>query len=141
MCRGQEIDLSCHCESYDELVHLHSLKTGALINAAATLGYLASGDDITEENLEKIKKYALSVGLAFQIIDDLLDVRSTAEELGKPIGSDDKNGKKTVLSYMSEDDADKIASQLSYDAAEIFADMPCSETVCKLPLYLLQRTK
>lgn len=98
MCRGQELDLLCECHNYNELENLHNLKTGALIKAAATLGYLASGAEITEDNLNKIKNYALSVGLAFQIIDDLLDVRSTAEELGKPIGSDTKNGKKTVLS-------------------------------------------
>ena len=141
MCRGQELDLLCECHNYNELENLHNLKTGALINAAATLGYLASGAEITEDNMNKIKKYALSVGLAFQIIDDLLDVRSTAEELGKPIGSDTKNGKKTVLSYMSEEQADKIAMELSIAASKVFESMENSDVVCKLPLYLLSRTK
>ncbi len=141
MCRGQELDLLCECHNYNELENLHNLKTGALINAAATLGYLASGAEITEDNLNKIKNYALSVGLAFQIIDDLLDVRSTAEELGKPIGSDTKNGKKTVLSYMSEEQADKIAMELSIAARKVFESMENSDVVCKLPLYLLSRTK
>lgn len=141
MCRGQEIDLSCDCNNYNELENLHNLKTGALINTAATLGYLASGSEVTDEILKKIEKYALSVGLAFQIIDDLLDVRSTEEELGKPIGSDSKNGKKTVLSYMSEEDADKKARQLSEMAASVFADMENSEIICKLPMFLLERTK
>lgn len=141
MCRGQELDLLCECHNYNELENLHNLKTGALINAAATLGYLASGAEITEDNLNKIKNYALSVGLAFQIIDDLLDVRSTAEELGKPIGSDTKNGKKTVLSYMSEEQADKIAMELSIAASKVFESMENSDVVCKLPLYLLSRTK
>ena len=141
MCRGQELDLLCECHNYNELENLHNLKTGALINAAATLGYLASGAEITEDNMNKIKNYALSVGLAFQIIDDLLDVRSTAEELGKPIGSDTKNGKKTVLSYMSEEQADKIAMELSIAASKVFESMENSDVVCKLPLYLLSRTK
>lgn len=141
MCRGQELDLLCECHNYNELENLHNLKTGALIKAAATLGYLASGAEITEDNLNKIKNYALSVGLAFQIIDDLLDVRSTAEELGKPIGSDTKNGKKTVLSYMSEEQADKIAMELSIAASKVFESMENSDVVCKLPLYLLSRTK
>ena len=141
MCRGQELDLLCECHNYNELENLHNFKTGALIKAAATLGYLASGAEITEDNLNKIKNYALSVGLAFQIIDDLLDVRSTAEELGKPIGSDTKNGKKTVLSYMSEEQADKIAMELSIAASKVFESMENSDVVCKLPLYLLSRTK
>ncbi len=141
MCRGQELDLSCRCESYRELETLHNLKTGALINSASTLGYLASGADITDENLKKIEKYALNVGLAFQIIDDLLDIRSSEEELGKPIGSDSKNGKKTVLSYMSEAEADSKARLLSEDASEVFADMENSGIICKLPMFLLKRTK
>lgn len=141
MCRGQEIDLSLNCSSYSELEELHNLKTGALINAAATLGYLAAAETVCEDILYKIRKYALAVGLAFQIVDDLLDIRSTAEELGKPIGSDDKNGKKTVLSYMSEDEADKKAKELSLYAAGIFADYDKSDIICKLPMYLLSRTK
>ncbi len=141
MCRGQEIDLSCECEDYASLEDLHNRKTGALINAAATLGYLASGAEITEENLALIREYALSVGLAFQIIDDLLDVRSTAEELGKPIGSDSKNGKKTVLTYMSEKKAEEIAVALSKRASQIFKDFENSDIVCRLPMYLLERTK
>lgn len=141
MCRGQEIDLSCECNDYNELKVLHNLKTGALISTAATLGYLASGAEITDENLEKIEQYALAVGLAFQIIDDLLDVRSSEEELGKPIGSDSKNGKKTVLTYMSEEEADKAALELSKFASEVFADFENSDVVCKLPMYLQNRTK
>jgi len=141
MCRGQEIDLSCECDTYDELKELHNLKTGALINTAATLGYLASGAEITEENLNKIENYALSVGLAFQIIDDLLDVRSSEEELGKPIGSDSKNGKKTVLSYMSEAEADKASWELSVSAAKVFENIENSDIICKLPMFLLNRTK
>ena len=141
MCRGQEIDLSCTCDSFDELKELHNLKTGALINAACTLGYLASGVDIDESTLEMIEDYALSIGLAFQIIDDLLDVRSTEEELGKPIGSDDKNGKKTVLTFMSESEADKLAYELSTKAAQTFSDLSYSDVVCQLPMYLYKRTK
>lgn len=141
MCRGQEIDLSCECNSYEELEVLHNLKTGALINTAATLGYFASGAKITDENLESIKKYSLAVGLAFQIIDDLLDVRSSEAELGKPIGSDEKNGKKTVLSYMSEQEADEMANNLSVVASKVFADMDNSDVICKLPMFLLGRTK
>ena len=141
MCRGQEIDLSCNCDTLEELTELHNLKTGALIYAACSLGYLASGSDICDKTLADIKKYALGIGLAFQIIDDLLDVRSTAEELGKPIGSDDKNGKKTILTFMSEEEADKMAYDISSKASKIFADLKDSDVICQLPMYLYKRTK
>ena len=141
MCRGQEIDLSCNCDTLEELTELHNLKTGALIYAACALGYLASGTELSDKTFEDIKKYALGIGLAFQIIDDLLDVRSTAEELGKPIGSDDKNGKKTILTFMSEDEADKMAYDISSEASKIFAELDDSDVICQLPMYLYKRTK
>ena len=141
MCGGQELDLLTDCPDYEALKKLHNLKTGELIRAAATLGYLASPMVYSEETAEKICDYALSLGLAFQIEDDLLDVRSTTEELGKPVGSDEKNGKKTVLSYMTEGMADEEAKRLSYHAAELFSDMEGSEVISKLPVYLLTRTK
>ena len=57
------------------------------------------------------------------------------------IEGDDKNGKKTVLSYMSEDEADKMAEKLSIEASEVFSDVNGSDIICKLPIYLLKRTK
>ncbi len=141
MCGGQELDLLTDCPDYESLKILHYKKTGGLIYAAAILGYIASPCEFSEETAEKIKEYALALGLAFQIIDDLLDIRSTEEELGKPIGSDAKNGKKTVLSYMTEDEADRIAKELSDKACAVFADVKGSETICALPEYLLFRTK
>lgn len=141
MCGGQELDLLTDCPDYDSLKKLHNLKTGELIRAGATLGYIASPAEYDEAVAKKIADYAFSLGLAFQIEDDLLDVRSTTEELGKPVGSDEKNGKKTVLSYMTEEEADEEAKRLSLHAAELFADMNGSEVVSKLPVYLLGRKK
>lgn len=141
MCGGQELDLSLDCPDYESLKKIHHLKTGELIRAAATLGYIAATKDFDEAVLEKLTDYALSLGLAFQIEDDLLDIRSTTQELGKPVGSDDKNGKKTVLSYMTEEEADREAKVLSVHASEIFADMDNSGIVCALPIYLLNRKK
>ncbi len=141
MCGGQELDLMLDCPDYQSLKVLHNKKTGELIRAAATLGYIASPEEYDSAVAEKIEKYALSLGLAFQIEDDLLDVRSTTEELGKPVGSDEKNGKKTVLSYMSVCEAEAEAKRLSEYAASLFCDKNCSETVSELPLYLLNRKK
>ena len=141
MCGGQELDLLLECSDYDSLKRLHHLKTGELIRAAAVLGYIASSAEYCEETVKKISDYALSLGLAFQIEDDLLDVRSTTEELGKPVGSDEKNGKKTVLSYMSEAEAESEAKRLSEYAASLFADIDSEGVVSELPLFLLDRKK
>jgi len=141
MCGGQELDLMLDCPDYESLKKLHHLKTGELIRAAATLGYIASPEAYNEEIAAKIEDYALSLGLAFQIEDDLLDVRSTTEELGKPVGSDEKNGKKTVLSYMTIDEAEAEACRLSQHAASLFADAVGGDIVSELPLYLLSRKK
>lgn len=141
MCGGQELDLLLDCPDYDSLKRLHHLKTGELIRAAATLGYIASPCAYDKDTAEKIRDYALSLGLAFQIEDDLLDVRSTTEVLGKPVGSDEKNGKKTVLSYMTVEEADIEAKRLSTHASEIFEDMENADIICKLPVYLLTRKK
>lgn len=139
MCRGQELDLGLDCKNYDELCHLHNCKTGALITTAARLGYYAACEKPDVAIRDKIHAYGMSLGLAFQIVDDLLDIRSTPEELGKPVGSDEKNGKKTVLSFMSEAEAEAEAKRLTEYAAEVFAGYPNSEFVTALPEYLLHR--
>ena len=141
MCAGQQIDLGMEVADYSALVQLHSLKTGALIEAACLLGYYAVAETVDPATVEKIAAYAHKVGLAFQIVDDLLDVRSTSEELGKPIGSDAKNGKKTVLTFLSETEAENEAARLSADASELFAHLNCSRYICALPGFLLNRTK
>lgn len=141
MCKGQELDLMLDCPDYESLKVLHNKKTGELIRAAATLGYLASPKDFDKAVADKITEYALSLGLAFQIEDDLLDVRSTTEELGKPVGSDEKNGKKTVLSYMTVEEAEAEAKRLSEYASSQFASLEGSAIVSELPIYLLSRKK
>lgn len=141
MCAGQQIDLAMNVQNFDALKTLHRLKTGALMEAACLLGYYAAKgtpDPITEE---KLRTYAQNVGLAFQIVDDLLDVNSTAEMLGKPIGSDAKNGKCTVLNFLSEEEALAEAQRLSREAAKLFADYENSSCICQLPMYLLHRKK
>ncbi len=141
MCAGQYIDLSSDSATYDDLKHLHSLKTGALIQSAAMLGYIASGS-AENPNIEKdIEKYSQSLGLAFQITDDLLDFKGDAAVLGKPVGSDEKNGRKTSLSFMSVTEAEKEAERLALEAAEAVSGYSGSDLLCKLPVYLVGRSK
>lgn len=141
MCLGQELDLKLDCENIEALRYLHNRKTGALIKTASMIGYYAAVDHPVTEIRDKIYAYSMALGLAFQIVDDLLDVKSSDAVLGKPVGSDEKNGKKTVLSFMSIEEAEKEAAELSKYAAEIFADMPNSQYICALPEYLCKREK
>ena len=78
-----------------ELLQLHAHKTGALIVAAVELGCAAAGETGTKR--EALRRYAAEIGLVFQIVDDMLDVTSTTQELGKPVGSDAENDKTTFI--------------------------------------------
>ena len=97
MLYGQELDK--HFEtvkaSESELLQLHAHKTGALIVAAVELGCAAAGE--TGAKREALRRYAAEIGLVFQIVDDMRDVTSTTQELGKPVGSDAENDKTTFI--------------------------------------------
>lgn len=119
MLYGQELDK--HYESVrateDQLLELHCHKTGALIMAATELGSTAAGADATLR--QALVRYAAEVGLVFQIVDDILDVTSTTEELGKPVGSDADNDKTTFITLYGLDGARKLAA--SHNAAALAA--------------------
>jgi geranylgeranyl diphosphate synthase type II len=86
---GQVMDLECEGKkdvTADTLTFIHSRKTGALLEACVSCGAILA--DATDSDLEKLSRYAENIGLAFQIIDDILDITSTQEELGKSIGKD-----------------------------------------------------
>ena len=97
MCAGQYLDMVEEGHALDEarLTQIHTWKTAALLEAACLLGLTASTVKPSAEQWAAAERYARELGLAFQIRDDMLDVESTAEELGKPIGSDADNGKTT----------------------------------------------
>ena len=141
MCGGQEIDLCESAESFDRLTTLHLLKTGALIKASCLLGLYAATDTPDPETVEKISVYADSLGIAFQIHDDILDVISDSETLGKPVGSDEKNDKKTVLSFMSLDEAVELERDLTNKSIAAVEGFSHSEIPTQLALWLLSRKK
>lgn len=116
MVGGQEIDLSLeHREGDIELVRLmEEKKTANLIEAACMMGCIAAGAD--EEKIAAAERYAHGIGLAFQIVDDILDVTSTAEELGKPIGSDADNEKNTFMSLLGLDRCRELVRELTDEA-------------------------
>ena len=96
MVYGQELDLKYEAlaATEEQLRLIHRNKTGALINAAVQMGAAAAGADA--DQCRALEAYAYGIGLVFQIVDDVLDVTSTAEQLGKPIGSDVKRKKQRL---------------------------------------------
>ena len=141
MIGGQIIDLYGEKEklSEEKLVKLHTLKTGALIKVCATMGCLAAGYGEDSPECEAALEYAAKIGLAFQIIDDIMDVTVSEEVLGKSAGSDLENNKTTFLTYYSIEDAKAYATKLTAEAVSAIADYEGSETLTDLAAYLLDR--
>lgn len=113
MVYGQELDLKYEslAATEEQLRLIHRNKTGALINAAVQMGAVAAEAD--EEKCKALEAYAYGIGLVFQIVDDVLDVTSTPEQLGKPIGSDSENGKTTFATLYGVQGAMELAGQLN----------------------------
>lgn len=140
MAGGQYYDLSDTCGSYEDLVRLQQMKTGALIKSACQLGYYAACEDPCTLDEANIIRYAEGIGFAFQIVDDLLDVRSDSATLGKPVGSDAKNGKKTILSFRTVEEAEKLAADCTESAKNALAGYSGANILCDLADYLLSRS-
>ena len=122
MVYGQELDLKYEALAATEeqlrLIHRH--KTGALINAAIQMGGAAAQAD--EVQRKALKAYAYGIGLVFQVVDDVLDVTGTAEQLGKPIGSDSENGKTTFVTLFGVDGAMQLAEKLNDETCTALRD-------------------
>lgn len=116
MIGGQVMDLANEKKSasLDEIEAAEKLKTGALIKAAAVMGCIAAGAN--KSQIDAAEKYCENIGLAFQIVDDILDVTSDEKTLGKPIGSDSGNGKSTFVSLLGLDESYRYAERLTADA-------------------------
>ena len=113
MVYGQELDLKYEAlaATEEQLRLIHRNKTGALINAAVQMG--AAAAQANETQCKELEDYAFGIGLVFQIVDDVLDVTSTAEQLGKPIGSDSENGKTTFVTLYGAEGAMELAKKMN----------------------------
>lgn len=118
MIGGQVVDVESEGQevSRDKLDFIYRLKTSALIESSMMIGAVLAG--ASEEEIEKIRKVAEDVGVAFQIQDDILDVTSTLEVLGKPINSDDKNHKTTYVTLEGLEGAKQDVERISKRAIE-----------------------
>jgi farnesyl diphosphate synthase len=117
MAGGQQIDLASTGQvlSVAELEVMHIHKTGALIRAAVTLG-AACGAPLGGGEREALDRYAKAVGLAFQVVDDVLDAEASTATLGKTAGKDSKQGKPTYVSALGITDARRLAHELRAQA-------------------------
>ncbi len=125
MIGGQVVDLKYENLSADETILklICRLKTGALIKAACSIGCILAGAD--EDKIHAAESYAEYLGLAFQIVDDILDVTGSAEKLGKPINSDIDNNKSTFVSLYGIEKCKTIVAELTLkakSALDIFGD-------------------
>lgn len=138
MIGGQAVDLlnEAQAPDFDILELTCRLKTAALLQAACLLGTAAAGND---QMTDKAREYGLNLGLAFQIVDDILDVTGDSALLGKPVGSDAENGKTTFVTLCGLEKARELAEKYSRGAVEVLAQIPGSEDLSRLTEQLLLR--
>lgn len=118
MCEGQALDLQAtgQVTSFEQLKAIHNKKTGALINAALICGALAGS--ATSSDLQTIRQFGDSIGLAFQIRDDILDIEGNTSELGKPQGSDSALDKSTYPALIGLEQSKQACEALYQNALE-----------------------
>lgn len=142
MIGGQTVDVENDGKpiTKDMLDFIYELKTGALIEASMMTGAVLAG--ASDENIEKVKAVAINVGLAFQIQDDILDITSTMEVLGKPINSDEKNNKITYVSLEGLERAKHDVESVSNKALTLLDELEGNnEFLRELIIMLITRKK
>ncbi len=142
MVGGQAMDMDAEGKdiSFEQLKNIHRNKTGALITASVVSGAIGAGADDSRQ--EAMRSYGDNIGLAFQIVDDLLDVISTTEELGKTAGSDAQHNKATYPAFFGVEKTREMAEQAverSLAALSIFDDR--ADPLRALARYIVDRTK
>lgn len=141
MIGGQVIDLALETSNSNQadpalVQKMYRLKTCALIQSACTIGVAAAGGET-----ELAKAYGENLGMAFQLVDDILDVTGTVEELGKPIGSDEENKKCTLLSIYGMEQTVRMANDYTDRALNILEQFEDSDFLKELTGQLLLRKK
>lgn len=142
MMGGQQIDLWGEKNPVDFplLLKMHGKKTGALIRASALLGCYAAGIASEEDlRMKDAEAFAAGVGLAFQVIDDVLDATGDEATLGKKVHADTKLEKTTFLTEMTTEEAMAYAEKITFEAIQAIEKYENSETLIALARYLLSR--
>ena len=142
MIGGQSCDVEYDGRALSEgqLDFIYRYKTGALIEASLMIGAILAG--APEEDVAKLEAIGTDVGVAFQIRDDILDQVSTTEELGKPVGSDEKNHKTTYVTLHGLKEAERQVELLSGRAIDSFDTLSAQHPFLReLLKQLIKRTK
>lgn len=142
MVGGQVIDLMSENANapIEILREMDYKKTACLIKAACELGAVSAGAD--QKQIEAASQYGECIGIAFQIQDDILDITSTDEELGKPVGSDKENSKSTYVSLLGLEQCRQLVDKLTQSAVQALdAFKGDTQPLCSFAYDLAQRTK
>lgn len=144
MVGGQTVDVEKTGQplTEEELTFVYELKTGALLQASMECGAILAG--ASPETIGDFGRIALKVGMAFQIRDDILDISSTSEELGKPVGSDEKNQKTTYVTLHGMRESEIAVESLSEEALALLGKYPGGQPedpLYKLIFALINRVK
>lgn len=145
MVGGQVVDVesekSDDCPiTREKLDFIYRLKTGALMESSMMIGAILAG--ASSDEISRVEQIAAKLGLAFQIQDDVLDVTSSLEVLGKPVGSDEKNNKATYVTFEGLDKAVSDVERISKEAEKLLDDLGYDDAFLKeLFEYLIHREK
>ena len=142
MCGGQALDLSATGKSISlkQLQELHSLKTGALLNASVAMA-AECAENVSDECKECLLSYANLIGLAYQVRDDVIDITSTEEELGKPKGSDVEANKSTYPALLGLEQAQQKADDLYQESLQALARLPYNtQHLADFATFIVRRT-
>jgi geranylgeranyl diphosphate synthase type II len=139
---GEMIDIECEGKAVDletvDYIHYH--KTAALIEAALQVGAMLAG--APEKDIQVIREYGRAIGLAFQIVDDILDIVSTTEELGKDAGSDVEKGKATYPSVVGLDKSREKARELYEQSVRVLDSLSCDTSILRaMAAFIITRVK
>lgn len=137
MIGGQTVDVELTNKPipHEKLDFIYHLKTGALLEASMMIGALLGGAD--EEETRLVEQMAAAIGVAFQIQDDILDVTSSMEVLGKPVLSDEKNNKTTYVTLEGLEKAKKDVARISDDAVRILHELPGENEFLEALIHML----
>ncbi len=143
MIGGQVIDLAGEKSrlDFDTLLKLHTLKTARLMECAVCLGAICAGYGENTAEYRALSEYARCIGIAFQVIDDILDKTANEEQLGKSVGSDEESNKTTFLTYYTADAAREYARELTKRAENALGALADSEMLRDFAYYLLERDR
>ena len=122
----------------EQLVYIYRTKTSALLEASLMIGSILAG--ASEEEISIMEKIATNTGFAFQIQDDILDMTGNEEVIGKPVHSDEKNGKKTFVTFAGMEQARKAVEDYSLEAIRLLDSIPyTTEELKDMIVYLMDR--